>query len=62
MTIIVHSFVADSRLLDYCDLVVCFLCVFCCCCFSPYRWATVWGFEVVTAVLFLSFGVSCLLA
>ena len=56
MIVVVHSFVADSSLLDCCDLMVCF--------FPPYacRWATVWVFEVVSAVLFLSFGVSCLLA
>ena len=28
MTVVVHSFVADSSLLDCCDLVVCFLWVF----------------------------------
>ena len=32
MTVVVHSFVADSSLLDCCDLVVCF-CVFV---FPPY--------------------------
>ena len=38
LTVVVHSFVADSSLLDYCDLVGLFLFVFvfcCCCCFSP---------------------------
>ena len=60
MTVVVHSFVADNSLLDSCDLVVFFVVVF----FPPYacRQATVWGFEVVSAVLFLSFGVRCLLA
>ena len=57
MTVVVHSFVADSSLLDCCDLVVFFVSVF----FSP-PYATVWDFEVVSAVLFLSFGVSSLLA
>ena len=45
VNVIVHSFVADSSLLDCCDLVVFF---------PPY----VCGFEVVSAVLFLSFGVT----
>ena len=66
MTVVVHSFVADSSLLDCCDLVVFLLLLFCCvvCVFPPYacREATVEGFEVVSAVLFLSFGVSRLLA
>ena len=55
LTVVVHSFVADSSLLDCCDLVVFF---------PPYicRQATVWVYGVVSAVLFLSFGVSCLLA
>ena len=48
-----NLFVADSSPLDCCDLVVFF---------PPYvcRSATVCIFEVVSAVLFLSFGVSCL--
>ena len=58
MTVVVHSFVADSSLLDSCDLVF-----FCFCFFSTLRLQV--GnrlvFEVVSAVLFLSFGVSCLL-
>ena len=53
LTVVVPSFVANSSLLDFCDLVM-FICVF----FSP---PYAWGFEVVSAVLFLSFGVSCLL-
>ena len=59
MTVVIHSFVADSSLLDCCDLVVCFLCVF-----PPYAcsWQPFGFFEVVSTVLFLSFGVSCLLA
>jgi len=67
MTVVVHSFVADSSLLDCCDLVVLFVCLFVGFSFlflsPPYacRQAPVWGFEVVLAVLFLSFGVSCLL-
>ena len=28
MTVVVHSFVADSSLLDSCDLVMCFFSVF----------------------------------
>ena len=28
LTVVVDSFVADSSLLDCCDLVVCFVCVF----------------------------------
>ena len=56
MTVVVHSFVADSRLLWFG--------VFCCCFLPPYacRLATVWVFDVVSAVLFLSFAVSCLRA
>ena len=57
MIVVVHSFVADSSLLDCCDFF--FFLVY-----SPpdaFRWVTVWGFEVVSAVLFLSFGVNCLL-
>ena len=44
MTVVVHSFVADSNLLDCCDLVVCFLCVFfffvcvCVCVFFSTLW------------------------
>ena len=59
MTVVVHSFVAYSSLLDCCDLVF-FVVVF----LTPYacRLATVWVFDVVSAVLFLSFAVSCLLA
>ena len=55
VNVVVHSFVADSSPLDCCDLVVFF---------PPYvcRQATVCVFEVVSAVLFFSFGVSCLLA
>ena len=62
MTVVVHSFV-DSSLLDCCDLVVLLLLLFLVC-FPPYacRQVTVWGFEVVSTVLCLSFGVSCLLA
>ena len=58
MTVVVHSFLADSSLLDCCDLVV-FLCV---CFFSTLclQVGNCLGFEVVSAVLFLSFGVSCL--
>ena len=58
MTVVVHFFVADSSLLDCCDLVVYFVC------FSTLRLqvGNRLGFEVVSAVLFLSFGVSCLLA
>ena len=49
VNVVVHSFVADSSLLDCCDLVVFF---------PPYvsRKATVCVFEVVSA------GVSCLFA
>ena len=61
MTVVVHSFVADSSLLDSCDLVFCFVLFFGV--FSTLRLQV--GnrlvFEVVSAVLFLSFGVSCLL-
>ena len=57
MIVVVHSFVADSRLLDCCDLVVCVLVVFFSFFFSfflpPYA-CQVWDFEVVSAVLFLS--------
>ena len=63
MTVVVHSFAADSSLLDCCDLVV-FVCLFVCWCFFHLMFAgrqTFMGFEVVSAVLFLSFGVSCLL-
>ena len=67
MTVVVHSFAEDSSLLDCCDLVgfclfVCLFWVF----FPPY-WLMLagrqpfGGFEVVSAVLFLSFGVICLL-
>ena len=54
MTVVVHSFVADSSLLDCCDCV--------CVCFHLMLAGRqyVWGFDVVSAVLFLSFGVSCL--
>ena len=38
------------------------VCVCVCVWFFLHLMATVWGFEVVSAVLFLSFGVSCLLA
>ena len=72
LTVVIHSFVADSSLLDCCDLVVfCFVCFFAVgvCVFFHLMLAgrqvwgrQVWGFEVVSAVLFLSFGVSCLLA
>ena len=56
VNVVVHSFVEDSSLLDCCDLRVVF--------FPPYvcRLATVCVFEVVSAVLFVSFGVSCFLA
>ena len=55
VNVVVHSFAADSSLLDGCDLVGFF---------PPYvcRLATVCVFEVVSAVLFVSFGVSCFLA
>ena len=76
LTVVIHSFVADS--IVYWTLVieggggVPTLCLW----GGPHlmlvggggsppyacRNATVWGFEVVSAVLFLSFGVSCLLA
>ena len=49
VNVVVYSFVADSGLLDCCDLVVFFQ-------------ATVCVFEVVSVVLFVSFGVSYLLA
>ena len=64
MTVVVHSFVADSSLLDYYDLVVGFCVFFLFFLLPPYacRQATVWVFDVVSAVFFLSFGVSCLLA
>ena len=58
MTVVVHSFVADSSLLDCCDVVVFFVGFF----FPPPYAATVWGFEVLSAVFFFSFGVSRLLA
>ena len=57
MTVVVHSFVADSSLLDCCDLVVFFVCFF-----LSTLCLQVGFFEVVSAVSFLSFGVSCLLA
>ena len=53
MTVVVHSFVADSNLSDCCDLVVCF-----CVCFSHLLLAGRQPF----GFLFLSFDVSCLLA
>ena len=61
MTVVVHSFVADSSQLDCCDLPVFF--VF----FSLLHLMLAgrqpfWVFEVVSAVLFLSYGVSCSLA
>ena len=56
LTVFVHSFGADSRLLDCCDLVVCFSTL--CLQVKP----TFRISEVVSAVLFLSFGVICLLA
>ena len=59
MTVVVHSFVADSSLLDSCDLVVVLLLFFPTLCLQV---GNFWGFEVVSAVLFLSFGVSYLLA
>ena len=56
LTVFVHSFGADSSLLDCCDLVVYFSTL--CLQVKP----TFWVSEVVSAVLFLSFGVICLLA
>ena len=63
MTVVVHSFVADSSLLDCCDLVgFCFFLSFWCFFhimlagrqpFGVLRWFQLGGF--------LSFGVSCLL-
>ena len=61
MTVVVHSFVADSSLLDCFDLVVCFLGVF----FFHLVLAARQPFGVLRwfqLFLFLSFGVSCLLA
>ena len=65
MTFVVHSFVADSSLLYCCDsmgfLFVCLflvVVVFSTLCLQV---GNRLGFEVVSAVLFLSFGVSCLL-
>ena len=57
LTVVVHSFVANSSLLDFCDLVM-FICLFVFFFLLP---PYAWGFEVISAVLFLSFGVSCLL-
>ena len=61
MTVVVHSFVADSSLLDCCDLVVCFFLLL----FSSTLSLQV-GNRLVfcggSSCLFLSFGVSCLLA
>ena len=70
MTVVVHTFVADSSLLDCCDLVggerggggILFFFFFF---FSPLMLAGRQPFEffkVISALLFLSFGVSCLLA
>ena len=59
MTVVIHSFVADSSLLWFGGVFLCVLSFF-----STLRLqvGTVWGFEMVSAVLFLSYGVSCLLA
>ena len=54
MTVVVHSFVADSSLLECCDLVGGFLPFFH---LMLAGRQTVWVFEVVSAVVFLSFGV-----
>ena len=56
LVIFFHLFVADTSLLDCCDLVVCFFSTLC------LQAGPRLGFEEVLAVLFLSFGVSCLLA
>ena len=58
VNVVVHSFVADSSLLDCCDLVVCVFSSSTLCLQLGHRLR----FEVVSAVLFVSFGVSCLLA
>ena len=59
MTVVVHSFVADSSLLDCCDLVDFFICVCSTLCLQVgKRLVFCGGFSC----LFLSFGVSCLLA
>ena len=52
VNVVIHSFVADSSLLECCDLVAFFFSTLC-----------LQGgvFEVVSAVLSVSFGVSCLL-
>ena len=61
MTVVVHSFVADSSLLGCCDLVgvLCFFHLFFTLCLQVGNHL---GFELVSVVLFLSFGVSYLLA
>ena len=74
LTVFVHSFVADSSLLDCCDLVVCFFhlmlvsrdisFIYDVLVYWPADHAAPhsWVFEVVSVFWFLSFGVSCLLS